>query len=284
MSSLPKKTKKIQQKHSQQELEELGSKAIEVVDIHKSFKVGDQYVEVLRGINFEVLIGGFALVVGPSGCGKSTLLHTILGLEPPSSGKVFFFGKDLYHDSTEDSRSLFRKKHIGMVYQQPNWIKALNVVENISFPLTLLGVGKVEAISEAYKILDQVGMEGWANYIPTELSSGQQQRISLARALVHYPEVIIADEPTGNLDYKSGQRIMDMLSGLTKEQRKTVVMVTHDLEYIRYADTVIQMLDGQIVSVYHGDDKNKALAELMAKKGYGIEKEVSEFKDVSDSK
>lgn len=242
---------------------------IKVDNISKAFHVGVQNVPVLRNISFEIKSGDFLIIFGPSGCGKSTLLHTVLGLEQPSEGRVVFLGKDLYADTVEDERSDFRKVHIGMVYQQANWIKALTVIENVAFPLSLLGMEKVSSISKGADLLQSIGMANWANYLTSELSSGQQQKVALARALVTNPEVIIADEPTGNLDFESGQELMQLLSKLNQDG-KTVIMVTHDLEYLQFAKSAIKMLDGQLLEIYSGKDKEKLLAEVKSKRGNGI--------------
>jgi putative ABC transport system ATP-binding protein len=233
--------------------------------VHKSFKVGVQDVEVLKDVNMQVLPGDFAIIFGPSGSGKSTLLHTILGLEPPTTGHVYFLGKDLYEGTTEDMRSDERKKHVGMVYQQPNWVKSLSVVENVAFPLSLLGMDRTDSLKLAWKSLESLSMQNWVNYFPAELSGGQQQRVALARALVTNPEVIIADEPTGNLDYESGQMLMQLMTKL-HEQGKTIVMVTHDLEYMSYARTAIQFLDGKIVGVYTDEQKEELVRVIKTKK------------------
>jgi len=222
---------------------------IDIKKIAKSFLVGNQQIPVLKDINFQVNSGDFLIIFGPSGCGKSTLLHTILGLETPTSGSIDFFGKSLYSQSTEDDRSEFRKKNIGMVYQQPNWIKALNVVENVEFPLILTGIDQSSRRQKAIKFLTELEMQSWAEYHPSELSSGQQQKVALVRALITDPKIIIADEPTGNLDYDSGRELMLLLSRLN-QQGKTIIMVTHDLEYIRYSKTAIRMLDGQVLKHY----------------------------------
>jgi len=230
---------------------------IEVENLTKSFYVGKQLVPVLRGITVAIEEGKFVIICGPSGCGKSTLLHSILGLEPPTSGKISLMGKNLYEDgSTEDDRSNIRKKFVGMVYQQPNWVRSLKVIENVALPLQLLGVPKYEALEHAFSNLQIVGMTEWANYLPMELSSGQQQRVALARAIITDPKVIIADEPTGNLDFETGQNLMRLLQQLNKEMKKTVVMVTHDLEYLKYADQTITMLDGKVVGVEKVGEKS----------------------------
>jgi len=239
---------------------------IEADNIHKSFFTGVVEVKILKGISLKIQKKSFTVIFGPSGCGKSTLLHVLLGLEKPSSGKVVFLGQDLYSNTDEDFRSEFRKIHIGMVYQQPNWIKSLTVVENVAFPLLLRGVGKYESLKKAAEVIKTLGMTDWLDYVPTELSSGQQQKIALARALVSDPEVIIADEPTGNLDFESGQELMKLLVRLNTKG-KTIVMVTHDLEYLVYAKSTIEMLDGKITGIYSEKDKLKLLRSLRKKRG-----------------
>jgi len=220
---------------------------IDIRGITKVFRVKTQDVLVLKKINLEIKEGGFSIIFGPSGCGKSTLLHIILGLEPPTTGTVHFFDFNLYTYS-EDQRSEFRKNNIGMVYQQSNWIKSLTVLENVAFAVSLLGFDKAKAKEKAREVLKMVDMVGWADYLPTELSSGQQQKVSLARALVTDPKVIIADEPTGNLDYQSGVELMQLFKNL-ESQGKTIIIVTHNVENIDFATSVIQMFDGEVIKV-----------------------------------
>ena len=219
---------------------------IQAQNITKNFAVKALDVRVLTDVSLSVYQGDFLVLFGPSGCGKSTLLHILLGLESPTAGRVTFYGESLYDDLDEDGRTEFRKEHIGMVYQQPNWIKALTVRENIIFALRLNGCSEQESYDRANKVLDIVEMTQWTDYIPTELSSGQQQRVALARAIVTNPDILIADEPTGNLDFESGQMLMTLLSKLNKEG-KTIIMVTHDLEYLSYANRAIQMFDGKVM-------------------------------------
>jgi putative ABC transport system ATP-binding protein len=221
---------------------------IEITNMSKIFRVKTQDVLVLKKINLQIKSGDFAVIFGPSGCGKSTLLHTMLGLEPPSAGQVHFFGLNLY-GFEEDGRSEFRKNNIGMIYQQPNWIKSLTVLENVAFASSLLGVNKEKYIEQARAVLKVVGMLDWADYLPTELSSGQQQKVSLARALITNPKVIIADEPTGNLDFQSGRELMELFGKLVY-QGKTVIMVTHNIDNVDYANRVIQMFDGQVIGIF----------------------------------
>lgn len=235
--------------------------------IDKSFRVGAQDVPILKDVSFAVHAGDFLIIYGPSGCGKSTLLHLVLGLEPPTKGQIQVLSRNLYSLS-EDERADFRKTHIGMVYQQANWVRSLTVLENVAFPLMLLGNEKGGRLSQAEKILKRLGMENWASYIPTELSSGQQQKIALARALISGPELIIADEPTGNLDFESGQELMQLLVELN-EQDKTILMVTHDLEYLKFAKTAIHMFNGAIEGEFTNQKLQNLLRDIKSKRGNG---------------
>lgn len=239
---------------------------IQVENLHKNFMVGAQDVSVLKGFSFSINKGDFVVIFGPSGCGKSTLLHILLGLEIPTQGSVYFLNQDLYKNTSEDLRSDIRKQHLGMVYQMSNWVKSLTVIENVSFPLLLEGVDKPKALNSALEMLKKVEMEEWARFIPTELSSGQQQRIALARAMINNPEIIIADEPTGNLDYESGEYVMGIFKAMNESMGKTIVMVTHDLEYLPYAKTAIRMMDGNVVEILDKDEIAKLYGELRFKR------------------
>lgn len=244
-----------------------GSNIFSAQHVGKTFFVKAQNVEVLSNINMEVRKGEFLVIFGPSGCGKSTLLHTILGLEKPTSGEVFFTNKGLYRDLNEDQRSDLRKRYIGMVYQQPNWIKALSVRENVMVPMRLSGATVNSSKQRAEEVLKLVGMTDWQDYIPTELSSGQQQKVALARAVVTNPDVIIADEPTGNLDFDSGQELMSLLSRL-HQNGKTVVMVTHDLEYLSFAQRSLEMFDGKIINEVNDPTSYVQSNQHNMKRGY----------------
>lgn len=234
---------------------------IDIRGLEKSFRVGDQDISVLKGIDLKIDVNDFVIIFGPSGCGKSTLLYSILGLETPTAGDVSLLGENIYAGKSEDDRTEFRKKHIGMVYQQSNWVNSLTVVENVALPLILSGKSRAESLKLAWEMLSISHMAGWADYKPAELSSGQQQKVAVARALITNPEIIIADEPTGNLDFDSGQNFIYLLADLN-HVGKTVVMVTHDLEYLKQAKTAVRMLDGKIVEIYNGkkeqpiDEKN----------------------------
>lgn len=242
-----------------------GEEVIRADNVIKAFDIGTQMVLVLKGVTFSVKRGDFAVLFGSSGCGKSTLLHILLGLEPPTKGTITFLGEDLYAGRSEDDRAEIRKHSIGMVYQQSNWVKSLSVLENVAFPLMLLGHDKTKSLEKAYDTLKLMKMENWANYHPMELSGGQQQRVSVARAIITDPEVLVADEPTGNLDYEAGQNLMYLLNDLNN-MGKTIIMVTHDLEYIRYSKTAFNMKDGRIEGIYREQDKADLEAKLTYKK------------------
>ena len=251
-------------------------KVLQLQEIHKTFQVGDQELEIIKGASFDVNQGDFLVLFGPSGCGKSTLLNILLGLEPPTKGEVIFLGDSIYKYD-DNKRGEIRKKSVGMVYQQANWVKALNVIENVYFPLTLMGVLPEEREKKAWEVLKLVGMESGAYQNPAELSSGQQQRISLARALISNPTLIVADEPTGNLDSKASKEIMDLFKKFNEEER-TVIMATHDLEYLSYATRAVNVSDGVIVAEYQADDKK--LQSLSVSKRGNIEKYMNVSKKI----
>ena len=239
-----------------------GKEAISVKDVRKSFRVGDQDIEVLKGITFSIKKGDFVIIYGPSGCGKSTLLHIILGLEPPSEGTIKVMDFKITNQTIEDDSAEFRKNNIGIVYQQSHWVKSLSVRENVAFPLLLLGRNVNEALNRSIEMLELVGMLDWADYTPTELSSGQQQRIALARAMINDPDIIFADEPTGNLDYESGQKMMKLMHNLNTEETRTVIMVTHNLEYLSFANRSVRMFDGEISGEFTGEEVQELLQSI----------------------
>jgi len=238
----------------------------------KSFKIGDQTIEVLKNINIDIKVGDFTIIFGPSGCGKSTMLHTLIGLEPPTSGKIFVEDQDFY---AEDDRAMYRRHRIGMIYQQPLWIGALDIFNNLVFSLHLLNYNREVMEQKAHNVLSIVKMEEKKYYRPLELSSGQQQKISLARALIIDPSIIVADEPTGNLDTNSGVELLETLLEVNKKGI-TIIMVTHDLEYLRYANRIFHMIDGQVVEDYR--PKRRFKQTIKGKRG----EENGDSSDVRD--
>ncbi len=217
---------------------------ISIEQVEKKFFLDSETVHALKNINFSIPRQSFSIIYGPSGSGKSTLLNTIVGLEPPTSGRVIIEGQDLYSLSA-DRRANFRARTLGMVYQTNYWVNSLSVVDNISMPLYLSGYSKRQATMISMESLEMVGMASFAKKRPTVLSGGQQQRVSMARAIVANPELIVADEPTGNLDTKNGDMIMNLLSDLNHKLQKTIILVTHNLEYLSLSTHRIQIKDGE---------------------------------------
>lgn len=221
---------------------------LHIKNLEKTFDVGKGKVDVLKGINLEINPGEFVVIFGPSGCGKSTLLNSIVGLERPTSGEVIIKHQNLY-EMKADERAKYRSENFGIIYQQPNWIKSLNVVENVAFPLAIRGISERVGIRKAKELLGLFRLEEFTKNIPTELSGGQQQRVSVTRALVTNPSVLIADEPTGNLDTTSAADLMYVLQFLNTESKRTIIMVTHNPDYEQYATKIIRMEDGKIKKV-----------------------------------
>ena len=218
--------------------------------IHQYFQVGRRRIHVLKDISFNIYTGEFVIIYGPSGCGKSTLLHTLLGLEPPDHGQIKVKEIDLYQLS-EDDRAAVRRRVFGMVFQQSNWIKSLNVTDNVAYPLILQGVDQATARKQALFYLRQIGVQHLANGRPSELSGGEQQRVALARALITQPAVIVADEPTGNLDTHAGWQVMKLFAHLNRVERKIIVMVTHESRFLPLATRVISLMDGKLTMDVH---------------------------------
>jgi putative ABC transport system ATP-binding protein len=218
-----------------------------VKDIEKTFVLGANKVDILKGVNFEIKRGEFVMLMGPSGCGKSTLLHIVYGLEAPTEGTIFVEDEDIWAHS-KNWRAYFRNQYIGFIPQQAFWIKSLSVIENVAVPGFIGGRGYRESIERAYKTLEIVGMKDWAHYRPFDLSGGQQQKVAFARSLLLNPKFIIADEPTGNLDQKSGVQLMDLIKEFNESLNITVLMVTHNPDQVGYASRIVRMVDGKILS------------------------------------
>ncbi len=230
--------------------------------VNKSFQLANNTVDVLFDINFEVPAGSFTIVHGPSGSGKTTILNTMIGLEPPTSGNVCIDGTDFYALSP-DERASFRANTIGMVHQDNYWVNSLSSLENVALPLLLAGWRKTKAFQLAERSIMRVGLEQYTHYNPTVLSGGQQQRMSFARATVIRPKLLVADEPTGNLDSKTGDHIVSLLQQFNKEYKTTVVLVTHNLDLLSLGDNDISIQDGHVVAV---NTKTKAKQSVPAKR------------------
>lgn len=224
---------------------------ITVKDLSKVFRTEEIETTALNGVSFEINNGEFVAIMGPSGCGKSTLLNILGLLDNPTSGSYRLLDSEV-GGLKEKERTKFRKGNIGFVFQSFNLIDELNVYENVELPLRYLNISASERKQKVIEILKRMGISHRAKHFPQQLSGGQQQRVAIARAVVSNPKLILADEPTGNLDSKNGKEVMDLLSELNKEGT-TIVMVTHSQKDAAVAQRVINLFDGQIV----GDVKNE---------------------------
>jgi putative ABC transport system ATP-binding protein len=214
---------------------------------------GDVVVKALDDVSLDIMKGNFVITMGPSGSGKSTLMQILGGLDRPTSGVVNVDGFSI-HEMDEREIAIYRRKKIGFVFQSFNLLPTMNALENVALPLRLNGIPKKERMQRASQLLAQVGLSDRLYHRPTELSGGQQQRIAIARALANDPPIILADEPTGNLDSNSGELVMELLKDLNKNG-KTIFVVTHDPRMERYADQVVRMFDGRIVTnLSHNSD------------------------------
>jgi putative ABC transport system ATP-binding protein len=214
----------------------------------KTYDGGDAPVEAVRGLDLRVEAGAFVAVMGPSGCGKSTLLHLCGGMDRPSSGRVVLQGVDL-NDLDDDRLTRLRRERVGFVFQLFNLLPTLTVGENIALPLLLAGVGPGEASRRAARLAGRVELSHRLTAYPQQLSGGEMQRAAIARAVVHEPALVIADEPTGNLDTSNGARVLDLLAALNRERGVTILLATHSPEIAAAADRVVQMRDGRVERV-----------------------------------
>lgn len=221
---------------------------IKLVNVAKEFELGKVKVQALASVNLEIYSGEFIIFFGPSGCGKSTMMSMIAGLQPPTTGKILIRGEDIAK-LNENQLSSHRRGKIGMVFQTFNLISAMNVVENIALPLAFSRIPKRRRMARAENLLEVVGMNEYKKHTPAELSGGQQQKIAIARSLVANPWIVLADEPTGNLDSKSANEVMRLLISLNRKSKRTVVLITHNPDYLEYADRIFYLRDGKVVDV-----------------------------------
>ena len=216
-------------------------------NVSKHFGEGEAQVHALREVDLDINIGDFAAIVGPSGSGKTTLLNILCGLDEVSSGDIQVSGRSL-QDMSGSELAKFRREHIGLVFQAYNLIPVLTVMENIEYVMLLQNVPVAERKERVEKFLTEVGLEGKGNRFPVELSGGQQQRVAIARAMVSYPDIILADEPTANLDSETGVLLLDMMRKFNEEFQMTFVFSTHDPQIMERAKRMVTLTDGHIVS------------------------------------
>ena len=217
---------------------------LKVEHLVKQYGKGDNAVLAVNDISFSVEQGEFVAIVGSSGSGKSTLLHLLGGVDRPTSGKVYIQGEDIY-SLNSDKIAIFRRRQVGLIYQFYNLIPILNVKENITLPCEL--DGRTPDKSELDELINTLGLKDRVTHLPNELSGGQQQRVSIGRALINHPAILLADEPTGNLDTRSCDEILELLKLSNQKYKQTIVMITHNLEIAKIADRILRIEDGRLV-------------------------------------
>jgi lipoprotein-releasing system ATP-binding protein len=222
---------------------------IQVKGVRKSFKVGDDHLEVLKGLNFRIIKGEMLGIVGASGAGKSTLLHIIGALDRPTEGNILFHNQDIF-TMNDTQLAEFRNRRVGFVFQFHNLLPEFTALENVMMPALITKTREDAAAREAKRILTEVGLRDRINHKPGKLSGGEQQRVSVARALINNPDLVLADEPTGNLDSKTSEDIHGLLWGLNKEKGHTFVIVTHNDILVKKMMRVIRLVDGMIVNEF----------------------------------
>lgn len=232
------------------------SPIIQVKNLYKIYKVGDTKVYALNGVDFEIYKGEFCAIVGPSGSGKSTLLNMLAGLEKPSKGEIVIAGTHI-ENKTENQLVAFRREHVGFIFQSYNLLQTMNAVENVALPLSFRGMPKKERNELAKKYLKLVGLEKQMKHMANAMSGGQQQRVGIARALAVNPQIIFADEPTGNLDSKTTMEVLKLMRKIVREQQQTLIMVTHDNHLATFADRQFHIVDGKILKIeeQHHDEE-----------------------------
>jgi len=237
---------------------------IKLEGVWKKYKLGKEYLAILKNIDLKINSESFTTIMGPSGSGKSTLMHLLGLLDTPSEGKILFEGSNI-SDFSEDELAQIRGKKIGFIFQQFNLLQNLTALENVMLPMIFQGVSESKRIERAKMLLDSVDLEHRINHKPKEMSGGEQQRIAIARSLVNDPEILIGDEPTGNLDSSTGKIVMEVLTKLHKEQKKTIIVVTHDPNIAHYSENIVRIQDGKILLnhsreediLWQEDGKNK---------------------------
>ncbi|MBU3839753.1 MAG: ABC transporter ATP-binding protein [Candidatus Ruminococcus intestinipullorum] len=229
-------------------------KIIEIKNLYKLYRLGDTFVRALDGVSLEVYEGEFCAIVGTSGSGKSTMLNMLAGLEKPTKGEIIIDGQHI-ESMSEDQLVQLRREKVGFIFQSFQLIGSMNAIENVALPLSFRGIPRAKRLQMADKMLDLVKLHKQKEHFPNQMSGGQQQRVGVARALVVNPKIIFADEPTGNLDSHTSEEVMQLMQNIVRNQKKTLIMVTHDNHLAEYADRVFHIIDGKIVKIE--DNKRK---------------------------
>lgn len=234
-------------------------------DIKKVYEIGKNKVQALKGVSLSLYKGEILAIMGSSGSGKSTLLNILGALDSPTNGKIIINGKKIENYHVEPYATRYRSEIIGFIFQSFNLLKDLTVEENLALPLILKDCQKNEIKNKVKKIIKLIGLEGWEGHKPLELSGGQQQRVAIGRALITNPSVLLADEPTGNLDYNTSNEILEIIQRMKEELKQSIIIVTHDPKVATYADRVIFISDGRIVDEYIKDGCKDCIEEILHK-------------------
>lgn len=240
--------------------EKMAGPVIRVKDLYKIYRIGENRVRALNGVDFTIEKGEFCCIVGTSGSGKSTLLNMLAGLEKPTKGEIVIAGEHIEKKS-ESQLVVFRQAHVGFIFQSYNLLPNMTALENVALPLTFQGVDKKTRQLRAAAMLKLVGLAKYLKHKPGQMSGGQQQRVGIARALVVEPEIIFADEPTGNLDSNTSLEVMQLIQKIVRKKNQTLVMVTHDNYLAGFGDRVIHIRDGKIIQIEDNRERNRETQE-----------------------
>lgn len=240
---------------------ENGTNIVRVTGVTKSFQLGKLEVQALKGIDLEIATGNYISIMGPSGSGKSTLFNMIGGLDKPTSGKVYIDEVDIAQLDAYELAWL-RCRKIGYIFQTFNIIQVMTALENVTLPMIFAGIGNDEAVEKGLHLLDLVGLKDRFQHKPFELSGGQQQRVAIARALANNPSIILADEPTGNLDLKTGEEIITLLKSLSMDRNVTVISATHDIKMLNVSDQVVWIRDGRIDKIENREELSISVGKV----------------------
>lgn len=255
-----------------------GKPVIQVRNLYKLYHLGEEVVKALNGVSFDINKGEFCAIVGTSGSGKSTLLNMLAGLEKPTKGQIVIAGEHIEKKS-ENQLVKFRREHVGFIFQSYNLLGTMNALENVALPLNFQGMKPALRRAKAEKAIKLVGLEKYVKHKPNQMSGGQQQRIGIARALVLQPEIIFADEPTGNLDSRTSREIMELMQKVVRKKNQTLVMVTHDNYLANFADRIIHIKDGKIIKIDENHNPNGIYADGGESSGVtgGYDNEIHEM-------